>query len=246
MTTNYSKITIITRREKLTNLQSCLLDLGIDGMTVTEVEGNGQQKGQIEYEDEDGKMTIMLIPKVMVELNITSLSPQKIIDAILPELQTGIIGDGKIFVENISGQIITVRTGESINLETKNEIQEASKMENSLNPMTKITIITRKEKFNDLRKALVAIGITGMTVTNVNGCGKQHGLIKIVEGVTKHTVLIPKIEVNIVVCSVPVQEVIDTALKVLNTKNIGDGKIFTSTIDHAVRVRTGEIDEFAI
>lgn len=119
-------------------------------------------------------------------------------------------------------------------------------MEPAKKTMTKISIVTRREKFEELRKEMLAIGITGMTVLNVNGCGAQKGLTKIIEGVTKRQMMAPKIQIDIVVCSVPVQKVIDTALKVLQTGNIGDGKIFTSPIDHVVRVRTGEINEDAV
>jgi nitrogen regulatory protein P-II 1 len=246
MNTNYTLMTIITRREKLEAIKSRLIALGIDGMSVMLVEGNGQQKGQIEYE-EDGKRSIMLIPKVMVELVLTSISAKTVMDAVIPILQTGIIGDGKIFIQYLTGQIITVRTGEETISNNQVLPKEVIDMDTpAIKPMTKITIITRKEKFDELRKELVGIGITGMTVTQVDGCGKQHGLSKIVEGVIKRSFLLSKIKVEIVVCAVPVQVVIDIARKVLNTGNIGDGKIFTAPIDHVVRIRTGEIDSEAL
>lgn len=246
MTTNYALMTIITRREKLDALQHCLIELGVDGMTAIPVEGNGQQKGQIEYE-EDGKRSVMLIPKIMIELVLTSIPVNTVLDTILPIMRTGTIGDGKIFIQYPAGQIITVRTGEETI--TSNQVlqKEVTDMEApALKPMTKITIITRKEKFDELRKELVGIGVTGMTVTNVDGCGRQHGLSKIVEGVIKRSFLLSKIKIDIVVCSVPVQNVIDVAVKVLNTGNIGDGKIFTAPVDHVVRVRTGETDSEAL
>lgn len=246
MTSQYVRMSIITRREKLQELEEALLEIGVDGMTVAEVEGNGQQKGQIEYEDENGDRSIMLIPKARVVLILTSVSVDTVLEKILPVLRTGCVGDGKIFIQYLEGQIITVRTNQE---NTVNELPKSEGgmfMEPAERPMTKISIITRKEKFEELRKELLAIGITGMTVLNVNGCGVQKGLTRIVEGVTKRKLLAPKIQIDIVVCEVPVQKVIDTVVKVVQTGNIGDGKIFTSPIDHVVRVRTGEVDANAL
>lgn len=112
--------------------------------------------------------------------------------------------------------------------------------------MTKVTIITRREKFEELRRKMKEIGVTGMTVTTVEGCGVQHGIKKVIEGVIKRSYLSPKIKVDIVVCSVPVEEVIKVAQEVLHTGNIGDGKIFTSSISKVVRIRTGERDKEAL
>lgn len=112
--------------------------------------------------------------------------------------------------------------------------------------MTKITIITRREKFEILRKELVQIGVTGMTVTKVEGFGAQHGIQKVIEGISKRGYLAQKVKVEIVVCTVPVDTVIKCVKKVLYTGNIGDGKIFTSSIDRVVRIRTGEQDKEAL
>lgn len=112
--------------------------------------------------------------------------------------------------------------------------------------MTKVSIITRGEKFEELRKKMCEIGVTGMTVSHVEGCGRQHGIMKVFEGVKKRIYVSPKIKVDIVVCSVPVEEVIRVAQEVLFTGKIGDGKIFTSRIDHVVRIRTNERDKDAL
>ena len=112
--------------------------------------------------------------------------------------------------------------------------------------MTKITIITRGEKFEELRQKLCEIGVTGMTVSNVEGCGRQHGIWKMFENEKKRLYVSPKIKVDIVVCSVPVEDVINVAKEVLYTGNIGDGKIFTSKIDKVVRIRTNERDKDAL
>ena len=106
--------------------------------------------------------------------------------------------------------------------------------------LTKIEIITDQDKFKDLKDALSEIGIMGMTVSNVLGCGTQKGAPKYYRGIAVEMELHPKILVEIVVAKVPVQAVIDTAKKVLYTGNIGDGKIFVSSVENAVKIRTGE------
>lgn len=106
--------------------------------------------------------------------------------------------------------------------------------------LTKIEIITDQDKFKDLKDALNEIGIMGMTVSNVLGCGTQKGAPKYYRGIAVEMELHPKILIEIVVAKVPVQAVIDTAKKVLYTGNIGDGKIFVSSVENAVKIRTGE------
>lgn len=106
--------------------------------------------------------------------------------------------------------------------------------------LTKISIITRQNKLNELMHALNSIGITGITVTNVLGCGTQKGASHFYRGVEMDMSLIPKIKVEIVVSKVPVQLVLDTARKALYTGKIGDGKMFVYDIENVVKVRTGE------
>jgi Amt family ammonium transporter len=106
--------------------------------------------------------------------------------------------------------------------------------------LTKVDIIMKQAKFEALRQALSQIGVTGMTVTNVMGCGMQKGAPEYYRGVPVEMNLLPKIEVEIVVCKVPVSRVIETAKKVLYTGHIGDGKIFVYGVQNVVKVRTGE------
>ena len=106
--------------------------------------------------------------------------------------------------------------------------------------MTKIEIICKQNRFEALKNAMTGIGITGMTVTNVLGFGAQGGSKERYRGVEVEVSLLPKIQVEIVVCKVPVKTVIDTAKKVLYTGNIGDGKIFVYDVENVIKVRTGE------
>ena len=106
--------------------------------------------------------------------------------------------------------------------------------------MSKVVILTKTEKFDVLKTAMSNIGITGMTVTNVMGCGMQKGATDYYRGVPIETHLLPKIKMEIVVCKVPVETVVETARNALYTGNIGDGKIFVYDVEDVVKVRTGE------
>ena len=106
--------------------------------------------------------------------------------------------------------------------------------------MTKIEIVIKQERFEKLKAAMMNIGITGMTVTHVLGCGIQKGKPEYYRGVINEATLLPKIQVEIVVCKVPVKTVIETAKKVLYTGHIGDGKIFVYDVENVIKVRTGE------
>ncbi len=106
--------------------------------------------------------------------------------------------------------------------------------------MTKIDIITRGDKFNELKNELKVIGIEGITVSNVLGCGNQKDVVKKYRGLDYHVELIPKVKAEIVVCEVPVESVLSVAERILNTGEKGDGKIFVYEIEDALRVRTGE------
>ena len=86
----------------------------------------------------------------------------------------------------------------------------------------------------------MAIGITGMTVTHVMGCGVEKGQPEYYRGVKVEATLLPKVQVDVVVAKVPVRQVIDVAKKTLYTGHIGDGKIFVYNVINAVKVRTGE------
>lgn len=106
--------------------------------------------------------------------------------------------------------------------------------------MTKVTIITNQDKFNELQSALDKIGITGLTVTNVLGYGMQKGHTEYYRGVPVKTRLLPKVQVDIVVCKIPTETVVETVKKALYTGNMGDGKIFIYDVENVIKIRTGE------
>ena len=105
---------------------------------------------------------------------------------------------------------------------------------------TKVEIICKESRFEPLKTAMMDIGITGMTVSHVLGCGIQKGKPEYYRGVQVEANLLPKVQVDIVVSKVPVRSVIETAKKVLYTGHIGDGKIFVYDVENVVKVRTGE------
>jgi Amt family ammonium transporter len=105
---------------------------------------------------------------------------------------------------------------------------------------TKVEIVCKESKFEALKNAMMKLGITGMTVSHVLGCGIQKGKPEYYRGVQVEANLFPKVQVDIVVSAVPVRKVIETAKKVLYTGHIGDGKIFVYDVENVVKVRTGE------
>lgn len=105
---------------------------------------------------------------------------------------------------------------------------------------TKIEIICKESRFEALKTAMMKLGITGMTVSHVLGCGVQKGKPEYYRGVQVEANLLPKVQVDVVVSKVPVRSVIETAKKVLYTGHIGDGKIFVYDVENVVKVRTGE------
>ena len=105
--------------------------------------------------------------------------------------------------------------------------------------ITKIDIITRPSKLEELKDALNEIGVLGMTVSQVYGCGLQRGHKEVFRGHEYEVNLVPKIKVETVVCEVPVEKVLEVAQKVLRTGKFGDGKIFVYELSDAVRIRTG-------
>ena len=106
--------------------------------------------------------------------------------------------------------------------------------------LTKVEIITRTSKLEELKEALNKIGVLGMTVSQVYGCGLQKGHREIYRGQAYEINLVPKIKVETVICEIPVERVLEVAEKVLKTGKLGDGKIFVYKLSDAVRIRTGD------
>jgi nitrogen regulatory protein P-II 1 len=112
--------------------------------------------------------------------------------------------------------------------------------------LTKVEIITRPERLEELKEALNAIGVAGMTVTQVFGCGLTKGHKEIYRGKEYNIHLVPKIKLETVICEIPVELVVETAKRICQTGEVGDGKIFVYGLENAVRIRTGETGDIAI
>ena len=112
--------------------------------------------------------------------------------------------------------------------------------------MYKVSIVAKYSKYETLKNALNALGVTGMTVTQVMGCGIQKGVGERYRGVEMDVTVLPKMKIEVIVGNIPVEQVIETAKKALYTGHIGDGKIFVYDVRKVVKVRTGEEDMDAL
>lgn len=112
--------------------------------------------------------------------------------------------------------------------------------------MKRIAAVVRPEKLEPLKEALFQANISGMTIYQVHGCGNQHGWKEYFRGSEVFLNMIPKVKFEIIVEDSRVDEIVDVIVDVARTGGVGDGKIFISSIDSVVRVRTGEKDEAAV
>ncbi len=110
----------------------------------------------------------------------------------------------------------------------------------------KVVIIAKLSRYDKLRRAMNDLGVTGMTVTQVMGCGIQKGAGERYRGAELDATLLPKVKVEVVVSKIPVENVVEAAKKVLYTGHIGDGKIFVYDVAKVVKIRTGEEDREAL
>ena len=112
--------------------------------------------------------------------------------------------------------------------------------------MKKIEAIFKPFKLDEVREALSEIGVSGLTVTEVKGFGRQKGHTELYRGAEYVVDFLPKVKVDVVVPDSLVDQAIDAIVKAARTGKIGDGKIFVSSVDQVIRIRTGETDEAAI
>ena len=156
---------------------------------------------------------------------------------------------------------MTMSVNENTNLGTDSYEEASSAKQNAAVPViradganipgiasgiSKIVIIAKLSRYDKLRKAMNELGVTGMTVTQVMGCGVQKGSGERYRGVEIDMTLLPKVKVEVVVSAIPVDSVIEAAKKALYTGHIGDGKIFVYPVSRVVKVRTGEENDEAL
>lgn len=150
---------------------------------------------------------------------------------VAPIMDAGNVGESKATAVAIEAPKNTVSPEEAIPV--VNKARPGAKM-------TKVTIITNQDKFAQLQTDLDKIGITGLTVTNVLGYGMQKGHKEYYRGLPVEIKLLPKVQVDIVVCKIPVETVVETVKSSLYTGNVGDGKIFIYDVENVIKIRTGE------
>lgn len=143
-------------------------------------------------------------------------------------------------IANSYADFMPVQFENVLSLEKANPSEKEDRTGIGGEKISKIEIYANANKFDELKDALNQIGITGMTVTQVHGCGAQKGRNDYYRGVRLEMKLLPKICIEIVVSKVPVRTVIETAKMVLGTGSVGDGKIFVYDVENAVRISTGE------
>lgn len=112
--------------------------------------------------------------------------------------------------------------------------------------MKRVVAIVRPEKLEPLKDALFAASVSGMTISQVNGCGNQHGWTEHFRGTEVLLNMVPKVKFEVIVEDGRVDAIVETIQSVARTGNVGDGKIFISSVDQVIRIRTGEKGEDAI
>jgi len=183
-------------------------------------------------------LVIFTVLKKTVGLRVTADEEIQGLDMKEHGLVAGAYSDFMPAVPNGFSHIVE-DAGNPATIEASVPVQDHS-TRNTGAKMSKVVIISRQSKFQDLKKAMNTIGVTGMTVTHVMGCGMQKGRSEFYRGVPVEMTLIPKMKVEIVVSKVPVDLVVTSARDALYTGHIGDGKIFVYDVEDVVKVRTGE------
>ncbi len=194
-----------------------------------------------------------LIIKATIGLRVTEEEEIVGLDAMEHGLASAYSGFSIMDVSNT----MTMDVNENTNLGTP-EYAEASQVQKDAavkvvstvpkdaTGMYKVVIIAKLSRYDKLRKAMNELGVTGMTVTQVMGCGIQRGAGEKYRGVEMDATLLPKVKLEIIVGNIPVENVIETAKKALYSGHIGDGKIFVYDVAKVVKVRTGEEDMAAL
>ena len=156
------------------------------------------------------------------------------------------ISNTMIMEENENTQLGTDNYDEASEAQKNAAVKVAKAPLDAATGIYKVVIIAKLSRYDVLRKAMNELGVTGMTVTQVMGCGIQKGAGEKYRGAEVDATLLPKVKVEVVVANIPVENVIETAKKVLYTGHIGDGKIFVYNVDKVVKIRTGEEDFSAL
>ena len=195
-------------------------------------------------------MTIFyLILKATIGLRVTEEEEIVGLDATEHGLTSAYAGFSIMDISNTMTMEVNENTDLGVDdYEAASKVQKAAAVKVVEHPavsatgMYKVVVIAKLSRYEQLKKAMNDLGVTGMTVTQVMGCGVQKGAGEMYRGVELDATLLPKVKVEVVVSKIPVETVIEAAKKALYTGHIGDGKIFVYNVDRVVKVRTGEED----
>lgn len=191
-------------------------------------------------------MAAFLVIKALVGLRVSGEEEIIGLDATEHGLASAYSGFSIMDVSNT----MTMDINENTDLETR-EYEDASQVKRDAvvpvaampverNGIYKVAISARLSRYDKLKKVMNDLGVTGMTVTQVMGCGIQKGAGEKYRGVEMDATLLPKVKVEVVVSKIPVDTVVSAAKKALYTGHIGDGKIFVYDVDRVIKIRTGE------
>lgn len=187
-----------------------------------------------------------IVIKATVGLRVTEEEEIIGLDATEHGLSSAYAGFALMDISNTMTMEVNENTdlGES-EYEAASEVQKSAAVKVEAMPVSptgiyKVVIISKLTKYDHLKKAMNELGVTGMTVTQVMGCGIQKGAGEKYRGVEMDATLLPKVKVEVVVSKIPVEKVVEAAKKALYTGHIGDGKIFVYDVAQVVKVRTGE------
>ncbi len=193
-----------------------------------------------------------LVIKVLVGLRVTEEEEIVGLDSCEHGLPSAYAGFSIMDISNTMTMDINENTNLGVDAyEEASDAQKAAavklvKMTEANTGIYKVSIIAKLSRYDQLKKAMNDIGVTGMTVTQVMGCGVQKGAGERYRGVEMDATLLPKVKVEVIVGNIPVDAVIEAAKKALYTGHIGDGKIFVYPVGKVVKVRTGEEDLAAL
>lgn len=193
-----------------------------------------------------------LIIKATIGLRVTEEEEIVGLDACEHGLASAYAGFSIMDISNTMTMDVNENTDLGVSeYDAASEAQKDAAVKVVASPLTatgiyKVVVIAKLARYDGLKKAMNDLGVTGMTVTQVMGCGVQKGAGEMYRGVEMDATLLPKVKVEVVVSKIPVDKVIEAAKKALYTGHIGDGKIFVYNVDKVVKVRTGEEDFAAL
>ena len=250
-------VTAVIKPHKWEDVREALETFGVTGMTVSEVSGYGRQKGHTEVY-RGAEYDIALVPKIRIEIVVDDGDAEDVVGIVVKTAQTGRIGDGKVWVSPVE-TVVRVRTGDrdeaalcsSSSATGPGSHAGAGRRRRATvagrqarprtvdlhrstrrTPMKLVTAVIKPHKWEDVRVALETVGVTGMTVSEVSGYGRQKGHTEVYRGAEYDIALVPKIRIEIVVDDADADDRRRRHRRAAaQTGRIGDGKVWVSPVE---------------